>query len=165
MKDHNAYIAIGSNQGDKISNCQNGMTLFIEKTNSVLISVSQYYITEPLYYEDQDWFLNGVFQIATQLEPEALIIAIKSVEMAFGRESKSVRYGPRPLDLDILLYDHEIYQSDRLQIPHPMMHERRFVLEPMCDIAPDLIHPVLNMSMRYMLNQLGDKDKKVIPIK
>ncbi|KPA12265.1 2-amino-4-hydroxy-6-hydroxymethyldihydropteridine pyrophosphokinase [Candidatus Magnetomorum sp. HK-1] len=158
---HIAYIAVGSNIGDRLNNCLNGIEAFTNATDAEKVETSLFYQTEPLYVEDQDWFVNGVFSIKTKQSPFDLFDIAKKIEKQFGRNKTAQRYGPRVLDLDILLMDDMIVQTPQLTIPHPRLHERRFVLQPFCDIAPQCQHPVLKKNMKELLMSLDDGDKKV----
>lgn len=122
---------------------------------------SPLYETEPVYLEGQDWFVNGVARIRTDLEPEALFERLKEIEHAMGRRPQEVRFGPRILDLDILFYDERVLRKGSLEVPHPRLHERRFVLEPLCNIAPELVHPVFGQTVQSLLSDLKDGGKKV----
>jgi len=156
-----AYISIGSNIGDKLSNCLKGIGALTEKGKSLLLAQSRFYETEPVDYKDQDWFVNAVIKIETELDPFQLLNELKRIEKDAGRNFKAVRFGPRILDLDILLYDDLVLNSSELEIPHPRMYQRRFVLQPMCDIASNLIHPVLKQDMQYILNSLEKETQKI----
>ncbi len=123
---------------------------------------SPLYETEPVYLESQDWFVNGVIRIRTDLEPDVLFTRLKAIEQAMGRRPGGARFGPRVLDLDILFYNDRILRVGLLQIPHPALHERRFVLKPLCDIASGLVHPVLGRTIQSLLSALEDGGKKVI---
>jgi 2-amino-4-hydroxy-6-hydroxymethyldihydropteridine diphosphokinase len=113
-------------------------------------------ITQPEGYADQPDFLNAVVALETELEPEALMERLLSIESAFGRDrSHGIRNGPRTLDLDLLLYGDRIVNTENLRLPHPRMAERSFVLQPLWRIAPDLIHPVLNRSMAQLMQDLA----------
>lgn len=122
---------------------------------------SPLYETEPVYLEGQDWFVNGVARIRTDLEPEVLFERLKEIEHAMGRRPQEVRFGPRILDLDILFYDERVLRKGSLEVPHPRLHERRFVLEPLCNIAPELVHPVFGQTVQSLLSDLKDGGKKV----
>ena len=159
---HIAYISFGSNVGHRFENCTNGLDLLIRSGKAVVLEQSGFYETEPVDYTDQDWFVNGVVKIGTSLDPSELLKMLKTVEKEIGRTKTVIRYGPRILDLDIILYDDLVLDSPQLTIPHPRMHKRRFVLCPICDIAPDMIHPVLHYSMRGLLDQLEDFSQKVV---
>lgn len=155
------YLSIGSNLGKRYENCQNGISQLIAKTKSLLIMKSPFYETEPVGYEKQGWFLNAVIKIETLLDPSELLRDLKSVESDLGRNFQQVRFGPRTLDLDILFYDNLIENGADLVIPHPRMHERRFVLKPLCDIAPAMIHPILKKSVTQLLKELEDSEQMI----
>lgn len=156
---HAVYISIGSNIGNKLKNCQNGIAALIKPGLSLLRKQSPFYSTEPVDYKKQDWFINVVIKIQSVFDPYQLLSEIKSIQQDAGRISDPVRYGPRVLDLDILLYDDLVINSSGLVIPHPRMHKRRFVLKPICDIDPKVVHPVLKKDMRHLLDNLGDGQK------
>ena len=158
---HTVYISVGSNLGDKHANCQFGINSLAVTDGIRLVKQSPFYRTEPVGYEDQDWFINGVFCIETDLTPVELLKQMQSVQDRAGRKKSMVRNGPRTLDLDILMFDDQVVDTDTLLIPHPRMHERRFVLQPFCDISPDMIHPVLKKDMKTLLMQLPDNAQKV----
>jgi 2-amino-4-hydroxy-6-hydroxymethyldihydropteridine diphosphokinase len=120
------------------------------------------YRTEPVDYADQAWFLNCVIKIETGLTPGALLGRIQSVQRAAGRPEASVRFGPRLLDLDILLYDQLVLERPGLSIPHPRMHRRRFVLIPLCDIDPGIVHPRLGMDASSLLAALDEEGQGVV---
>ena len=113
-------------------------------------------------FADQDWFINTAVKVDTVLDPLKLLAALQSIQKQTGRRSRSVRFGPRTLDLDILMYDDQIIQLSQLTIPHPRMHQRRFVLKPICDIDPDIIHPVLRMDMQSLLKGLDNDEQRMI---
>jgi 2-amino-4-hydroxy-6-hydroxymethyldihydropteridine diphosphokinase len=156
-----AYIGIGSNVGDKAENCRKGIAAIDETEGCAVEAESPLYETEPVYVESQDWFLNGAIRIRTDLEPEALFTRLKEIEHSMGRRPGGDRYGPRVLDLDILFYGDRVLNEGMLQIPHPALQERRFVLEPLCDIAPGLVHPVLGQTIKSLLSGLEDEGKQV----
>jgi 2-amino-4-hydroxy-6-hydroxymethyldihydropteridine diphosphokinase len=158
---HTVYIGIGSNVGDKFDNCQKAVAAINGCEGCTVEAESALYETEPVYLESQDWFVNGVIRIRTNLEPEALFTQLKHIEHAMGRRRGGARFGPRILDLDILFFDDLILREGLLQIPHPLLHERRFVLQPLCDIAPKLEHPVLGRSIESLLSDLKDGGKEV----
>jgi len=159
---HTAFISVGSNLGDKLENCQRGVTLLI-RNGCRLVAQSGIYRTEPVDYLDQDWFVNYVVQIETALEPLKLLDAIHTIQKEAGRVQDKIRFGPRILDLDIILYDAITINTTKLIIPHPRMHKRRFVLQPLCDIDPVLIHPLRNMDMQSLLNALDDDEQRIRP--
>jgi len=161
-KGNRVYISIGSNLGDKLANCQHGIDALARTMQTVLVAQSTFYRTEPVDYLDQDWFVNAVVVIETRLDPMQLLADLKSIQAAAGRTQTHVRFGPRILDLDILLYGEKILATPELEIPHPRLHKRRFVLQPICDIDPKIVHPVLNVSMQTLLNRLDENDQKVV---
>ena len=158
---HTAYISIGSNIGDKLENCRWGIRR-LECDTVWLKTESRIYQTEPVDYTDQDWFINYVVKIETDIEPSGLLKHIKSIERAAGRKQTAIRFGPRVLDLDILLFDDLVRDEPVLTIPHPRMHERRFVLKPICDIDPEINHPLLCRSMQALLDDLNDQEQGII---
>jgi 2-amino-4-hydroxy-6-hydroxymethyldihydropteridine diphosphokinase len=158
---HIAYISVGSNMGDKLENCQRGIKALTETGTSRVLAQSRIYTTEPVDYEDQDWFINTMVKLETSHDPYELLDQIESIQSAAGRVNDPIRFGPRILDMDIILYDDRIIDSERLVVPHPRMHKRRFVLEPICDIDPSIIHPVLKKEMQFLLKHLGDDTQKV----
>lgn len=119
-------------------------------------------MTEPVDYEDQDWFINAVIKISTALDPFQLLDVLKSVEKNMGRRKETLRFGPRMIDLDIILYDNAVINTSGLTVPHPRMHRRRFVLQPLCDIDASVIHPVFRRDMQYLLNHLAPGEQKVV---
>jgi len=159
---HIAYISVGSNRGDKLENCRGGIATLIRSGNTRLVDQSLIYRTEPVDYLDQDWFVNCVIKIETDLAPLGLLDILKSIERAAGRIRDAVRFGPRILDLDILLFDDLVLNLSTLTVPHPRMHKRRFVLKPICDIDPDINHPVLQRSMGSLLEDLEEEGQRII---
>lgn len=162
MAFHKVFIGVGSNIGAGRLNCSKAADALKGKSDVSFIVQSKFYKTRPLYYKNQDWFVNAVFKINTSLEPFKLLSLLKSIQKEAGRYTDKIRFGPRIIDLDILLYDDLVLDTDELIIPHPRMHERRFVLKPICDIAPDTIHPVLNLSMRQLFNKIDVCSQEVI---
>ncbi len=146
-----AYIGIGSNLGNKIENCIRGIEGI--STFSKIITVSSFYETEPVDKEDQPDFINCMAKIETFLSPFELFSYIKSLENLIGRKNLG-KWGPRIIDLDIIFYEDLILEKDNLTIPHPRAHLRRFVLQPLFEIATDFIHPVLKKSVTELLDEL-----------
>ena len=145
------YLALGSNIGDRKSN----LRAAIENMASAGIRVlreSPIYETEPVGYTAQRWFLNMVVEAETALFPLQLLTRTGKIERALGRV-RTIPNGPRTIDIDILLYGTAVVRTPRLEIPHPGMHERRFVLAPLADLSPDLRHPVSRRTVRQMLNE------------
>ena len=159
---HTAFISVGSNLGDKLENCQQGVSS-LTQSSCRLVAQSNIYRTEPVDYLDQDWFVNYVIQIETRLQPLQLLQSIQTIQKEAGRERDEIRFGPRILDLDIILYDVLRMNASDLTIPHPRMHKRRFVLQPLCDINPTLIHPVFNVDIQSLLSALDDNEQRIQP--
>ena len=161
--EHEVYIGVGSNLGAKEENCRQAIAALSDNAGCSLVGQSLFYETEPVGFKDQDWFINGVVQIRTTMGPNVLHEQLQAIESALGRQPGGKKYGPRVLDLDILLFDDVVLHNDQLEIPHPRLHERRFVLQPLCDLAPELVHPVLGQTIQYLLAHLEDS-KKVVPL-
>ena len=159
---HIAYVSVGSNLGDKLGYCRRGVGALAADGRVRILAQSRLYRTEPVDYTDQEWFINRVIKIGTDLDPLPLMERLQAVQQALGRTAPAVRFGPRVLDLDILLYDRLVLDDPRLSIPHPRMHARRFVLTPLCDIDPEVVHPVLGKSARTLLSELGGEGQEVV---
>lgn len=145
------YIALGSNLGDRAANLRDALKAFEPAVH--VLALSGLYETPPWGYTDQPAFYNMVVKAGTALEPAALLDFLKGLESELGR-AHSFRYGPRSIDLDILFYDDLVVRQPRLVIPHPRLHERGFVLVPLADLAPELVHPVLHQPVRELLAQV-----------
>lgn len=157
---HLAYIGFGSNIGDRLAHIQNAIHTLSKTEGITLQRISSIYTTDPIGYEAQAQFLNGVAAIQTSLSPLSLLHTLKDIETAIGRKHR-IRWGPREIDLDILIYGDLCLQTEKLVIPHPEMHLRGFVLVPLAEIAPDLVHPVFQKTIQTLLNCLED-DKSVL---
>lgn len=153
---HRAYIAFGSNMGDREGYLSGALEAMKVHPLMEVKKVSNWIVTKPYGGVEQEDFLNGAVQIETLLEPEELLEELHKIENAAGRE-RNVHWGPRTLDLDILFYDKLQLESEELVIPHPDLENRRFVLEPMVSIAPYLRHPVTGKSMKQLLDELFQK--------
>ncbi len=153
-----SFIALGSNVGDREGNLRRAIAAL--GRYSKVTAVSSVYETEPMYHEDQGWFLNCVVSAETELRPRELLDALRKIEVEMGRE-RGVRYGPRVIDLDILLYGAEIVSEPGLEIPHPKIAERQFVLAPLDEISPDLVLPLLGRKVSEIAGALKS-DKRVV---
>ena len=153
------YIGLGSNLGDPIAELR-GAVSELESRGVELRSRSSLYQTEPVDAPNQAWFVNAVAEIRFGGRPDELLQICVNVEAARGRE-RNRRNEPRILDLDVLLLGDTVLSTDELTIPHPRLYERRFVLEPMVEIAPDAIHPGLRKTMRDLLQECPDESKVV----
>ena len=148
MDEHIVYLALGSNLGNRAANLKEAITSLSPQMD--VKAKSKVYETPPWGYAEQEKFLNQVLQVKTYVKPEPLLKHLKRLEVALGRVP-SFPNGPRLIDIDILFYDDLVFQSPLLEIPHPHVHERGFVLLPMLDIAPDYIHPVKQKSVRDLI--------------
>src|SRR6266849_9457353 len=149
------YLLLGSNLGDRAKNLQDAIAAQ-GKSGVQVVRVSSVYETEPLDYLDQPWFLNCAVEAETELAALDLLHALRGIETQMGSK-KLVAKGPRLLDIDILLYGNEVIDTPELQVPHPRMHLRRFVLEPLAEIAPTVQHPVSHLSIADLLARTPDK--------
>jgi 2-amino-4-hydroxy-6-hydroxymethyldihydropteridine diphosphokinase len=152
---HIAYIGIGSNLGDKVGQCERAIAEILKADQNKLLAKSRFFKTKPLGYVDQDWFVNSAIKIETELEPLQLLRALKRIESQLGRQ-ETIRWGPRTIDLDILFFDDKEIRTDKLQIPHPLIQERQFVLVPLAEIDRSLIHPVLKKSIGELLGDIKE---------
>lgn len=154
------YIALGSNLGKRLATLERATRQLVEGGNFILVDKSPYYETDPIGPQDQPPFINSVLQLQTDLPPRELLQRLQDIERRLGRQ-RGVQWGPRTIDLDILLYDDIIVKEETLEIPHPRMHRRRFVLEPLCDIAPEVIHPLLGKTAIELLKGLDCEEATV----
>ncbi|GAC1620105.1 MAG: 2-amino-4-hydroxy-6-hydroxymethyldihydropteridine diphosphokinase [Candidatus Acidiferrum sp.] len=149
------YLSLGSNVGDRAKNLTTAIAALADAAVTVL-QVSSIYETEPVDYLDQGWFLNCVVEAETELTAKELLRELRGIEMRMGSKKQFAR-GPRLIDLDILLYGQESIEAEQLMVPHPRMLQRRFVLAPLAEIAPQLRHPSWPGTTAQMLAQTPDK--------
>ncbi|MFB6469351.1 2-amino-4-hydroxy-6-hydroxymethyldihydropteridine diphosphokinase [Cytobacillus sp. Hz8] len=149
--DNQAYIALGSNIGNRFLYLSQAIQELAKRKEVVLENTSSVYETDPVGYEDQDPFLNMVIKVSTSLKPMDLLMVCQEIEKNLGRK-REIRWGPRTLDLDILLYNQENIESENLMIPHPRMTERAFVMIPLLEINPDIHVPKMNQSLKDLWN-------------
>jgi 2-amino-4-hydroxy-6-hydroxymethyldihydropteridine diphosphokinase len=154
-----SFLGIGTNLGDREQNISKSIALINDAIGEVT-TTSHIYETEPWGFESENTFLNIVLKVQTELKPVALLRKIHGIENQLGRVRNDTQYSSRIVDIDILFYNNIIINRKNMQIPHPRVSERRFVLVPLCEIEPDGIHPVLGKSFSNMLDECRD-DKKV----
>jgi 2-amino-4-hydroxy-6-hydroxymethyldihydropteridine diphosphokinase len=162
-----AYLSIGSNLGGRVDNCIIAVAKLDHSRDLDILNISEVYETEPWgtaeTAADQPDFMNAVVEIETQLTPHELLATCKGIEEMMGRVPGE-RWGPRIIDLDILLYEELVIEDDDLILPHPRMHERRFVLEPLAEISPQARHPLLDKTAAELLEDLDSGGGKVKPL-
>jgi 2-amino-4-hydroxy-6-hydroxymethyldihydropteridine diphosphokinase len=144
-------LGLGSNVGNKRSHLRQALGLL--ESECRVEATSTFYSTEPVGYREQNWFLNCAARVETELGPQELLEIIGGIEAQLGRE-RTIPNGPRTIDIDILLFDSLVIDSGGLTIPHPRMHERLFVLEPLAEIAAEVVHPVLGLAIGELLGRL-----------
>ena len=160
-----AYLSIGSNRGNKPENLARAIEHLAKEDGIRLEKVSGFYRTAPQNFKDQDWFVNAALKVETSYSPQVLLDRLKAIESALDKNGKPFRFGPRIIDLDIIYFDNLVLKTERLELPHPRMHERCFVLRPLCDIAQDLVHPLLDQTADELLQQIEtDENQAVIPL-
>ena len=142
------YISLGSNLGDRVANIQAAIENLSEL--GTVVARSSLYETEPVEMERQPWFVNAAVAIETELMPKQFLARVLAVEQKMGRRRTQIK-GPRTIDIDLLLFGNSVVDTAALTIPHPAMHQRRFVLEPLAEIAPEVRHPVFKKTVREML--------------
>lgn len=156
-----AYIGLGANLGDPPRQLEKALELLNAVEEVEVLRVSSFYRNPPLGPPDQPWYVNAVAKIRTRLAPEELLRVLRQVEEAMGRV-RGERWGPRLIDLDLLLYDGEVVAVGELAVPHPEMHRRAFVLVPLAEIAPQAWHPVLQKTAQDLLKELDAADREAL---
>lgn len=152
-----AYLGLGSNTGNKLLNVKQAIELINELPETNVIARAPLYRSEPWGFKPQDWFVNTVIAVATRLTPLQLLKEIKSIEKQLGRKPTSLRWGPRIIDIDILLFGQKVIDSPELKVPHQYLTERLFFLKPLLDIAPAAVLPTTGELLSLYAEQLSDK--------
>ncbi|HET9399990.1 MAG TPA: 2-amino-4-hydroxy-6-hydroxymethyldihydropteridine diphosphokinase [Candidatus Acidoferrales bacterium] len=155
---HTVYLSLGSNRGDRVAQIENALGR-LEQAGVCIVKRSSLYETEPVGFHDQRWFLNCVVQAETSLMPRQLVRNAQRIERALGRRRESVRNAPRNIDIDVLLFGATVMRTAELEIPHPRIAERRFVLAPLAEIAPSLRHPTLHLTAVELLAATSDRSQ------
>lgn len=153
-----SFIGIGSNQGDPLARCLEALEGMAAIEGCKILRGSSFYRTEPVGFLEQEWFVNAVIEMRTALSAQVLMKELQAIEARMGRQKK-LKWGPRIIDLDILLYGQEVILDGGLAIPHPELHKRRFVLAPLYEIAPYVIHPAFGVSIAGLTERLEDTSK------
>lgn len=156
---HRAFIGIGSNLGDRKANYRESLDRLAAIPKSRIVKASSLYESEPLG-DATTWFVNAVIELETESTPEQLLKQLQAIEATMGRKRvKGKKWGSRIIDLDILFFDKEVVQKRNLKIPHPELSKRKFVLVPLSELVPQLIHPQLNLTVSELLANLKDAKK------
>ncbi|MEW6328343.1 MAG: 2-amino-4-hydroxy-6-hydroxymethyldihydropteridine diphosphokinase [Thermodesulfobacteriota bacterium] len=163
MEDALAYIGIGSNLGDARANCLQAARRLAETDSRLKVRLSSLYLTEPQELKAQNWYVNAAAEVKTLLSAQDLFCLLRHIEDEMGRK-RAARYGPRIIDLDLLFYDDMVLDTGELIIPHPRLHERRFVLVPLCELSPDFEHPVFKKRLCDLLREVPENSQRVIRI-
>lgn len=158
-----AYIALGSNLGDRELNLLRAVAEVGRLPDSRVTALSSFYETSPVGNVNQDPFYNAVLRLSTALDPGSLLAGILRIEDECFKRVRTIHQGPRRMDLDLLLYGNLVINEENLSIPHPRLAERRFVLQPLCEIAPDLLHPLTGKTIRELLASL-ESDETVVKL-
>lgn len=155
---HSVYLCIGGNEGDREANLEETLD-FLDFNFGDVMETSSVYESEAWGMENAEPFLNQVVRIESELTAEEILQEIAELEEYYGRERKAGKYLPREMDVDILFYDTEIMETEKLQVPHPRLHLRRFVLEPLNEIAAEFVHPTLKKTVTELLKECEDKSQ------
>ncbi|HCV43320.1 MAG TPA: 2-amino-4-hydroxy-6-hydroxymethyldihydropteridine diphosphokinase [Bacteroidetes bacterium] len=160
MKSYRVFIGLGSNVGQREKFLNKAVAELKNVRDTKVVWASSVYETDPVGKTDQPKFLNAAVEIETQLQPNELYEEVKAIETRLGR-TKTERWGPREIDIDILVYDGLVFQDEEVTVPHPEMERRKFVLVPLKEIAPDLVHPISGMTMEELVAECKDVGRVV----
>jgi len=148
------YLSLGSNLGSREKNLERALSL-LRKEGVEIVRTSSLYETQPVDFPSQPWFINQVVEIDAGIEPQDLLILIKGIEKMLGRKTRRPK-GPRMIDIDILLAEERVIRTEELNVPHPRLDRRNFVLIPFAEIAPEAMHPLLNENIQNLLQKSND---------
>ena len=155
-----SWIGIGANLGNSLAICHKAVARIQSHPHIRVVAQSAFYRTEPIGPVRQSWYVNGVVAVESMTGPVALLRLLHHFEASFGRNRhREKRWGPRRLDLDLLFYGNRVIRRRNLRLPHPRLHQRRFVLRPLCDIAPSFVHPIFGKTVDTMLQEVDDDAK------
>lgn len=157
-----AFVGLGANLGDRESFCSRAVRMVHETDGCRVVCVSRLYRTEPVGVNGHDWYLNAVMEVQTTLPPQMLLERLFAVEAFVGRV-RSGAVEPRVIDLDLLMFGETVIKAPGLELPHPRMHLRRFVMVPMAEIAPGLVHPVLGATLEELIESCPEKGQGISP--
>ncbi len=157
------YLCLGSNSGDRLKFIEQAVSFLNLAENIKIVRTTALYETEPWGVKNQNWFLNMIVEIKTNLKAQDLLLKCLNIEKTLGRNrEKEQKWGERPIDIDIIFYDKEIINTEILTVPHPRMHERAFVLVPLLELIPDFIHPVLHKSVSELYDDLQEVENVML---
>lgn len=157
-----AFLSIGANMGNKIANLGLAISRLGGTEGIFIEALSKFYKTAPQNYTDQDWFVNAAIKINTAYSPEKLLGVMQAIEKEQNPGGKPFRFGPRRIDLDIIFYGQRVMGTATLVLPHPRMHERAFVLKPLCDIDKNLVHPVNGLTVGELFEQMKTNESQAV---
>jgi 2-amino-4-hydroxy-6-hydroxymethyldihydropteridine diphosphokinase len=157
-----AFLSIGANVGNKIANIALAIRRLGATEGIFIEALSKFYKTAPQNYTDQNWFVNAAIKIQTTCSPKQLLDVLQTIEKEQNPNGKPFRFGPRKIDLDIVFYGQRVINTATLVIPHPRMHERAFVLKPLCDIDRNLVHPVNGLTVGELFEQIKIDDSQAV---
>jgi 2-amino-4-hydroxy-6-hydroxymethyldihydropteridine diphosphokinase len=160
MKTYRVFLGLGSNVGEREKFLNRAVAELKKVRDTTIVWTSSVYETDPVGKTDQPKFLNAAVEIETQLEPRELFAAVKMIEQKLGRTTTE-HWGPREIDVDLLLYDGLVFKDEEVTVPHPEMERRKFVLVPLKEIAPDLVHPISGMTMEELVATCKDEGRVV----